>query len=200
MTLTTADGTLILVYCGSRMPDNDAYAAATRLVADRMADMGIGLVYGGSGNGLMGILAKRLLERDGHVTGILPSFLHTTEIALTTCTELVEVSSMHERKLTMLDRAHAILALPGGYGTMDELFEAVTWRQIGLHNKPIAILNVDGFYDHLSAQLDVMTRDGFLTAEARSHIRISCSIDDLLPWLQENASSLKPDPLLPRWT
>lgn len=200
MTLTPADGTLLLVYCGSRMPGNGTYVAATRSLADRMADIGIGLVYGGSGNGLMGVLAKRLLERDGHVIGILPSFLHTTEIALTTCSELVEVSSMHDRKLMMLDRAHAILALPGGYGTMDELFEAVTWRQIGLHNKPIAILNVDGFYDHLSAQLDVMVRDGFLSTEARSHIRISSTIDDLLPWLQANASSLKPDPLLPRWT
>lgn len=200
MTLATAGGTLLLVYCGSRMPANDAYVSATRLLADRMADTGTGLVYGGSGNGLMGILAKRLLERNGYVIGILPSFLHTTEIALTTCSELVEVSSMHDRKLMMLDRAHAILALPGGYGTMDELFEAVTWRQIGLHNKPIAILNVDGFYDHLSAQIDMMARDGFLTAEARSHIRISASIDELLPWLRENASPLKPDPLLPRWT
>jgi len=190
----------LLVYCGSRSGSDGLFRSVAEDLADRMADAHMTLIYGGGGIGLMGAVARRLIEHNGTVVGIIPEFLNSTEVALPWCTELLEVHSMHERKLKMLERCHAILALPGGFGTMDELFEAITWRQLGLHNKPIALLNVNGFYNDLTKQMDVMYHNDFMTKETREHVRTADTLDELLPWLEKNASALPPDPLLPRWT
>ncbi len=190
----------LLVYCGSRSGTDARFRSVAENLADRMAEAGMTLIYGGGGIGIMGAVARRLIEHNGTVVGIIPEFLNSTEVALPWCTELIEVHSMHERKMKMLERCHAILALPGGFGTMDELFEAITWRQLGLHNKPIGLLNVDGFYDHLAKQIDVMHHEDLISKESRGHVRIGTSLDELLPWLESSASVLPPDPLLPRWT
>lgn len=190
----------ILIYCGARTGSNPRYADAAVQVADALVDRGHALVYGGGSVGIMGVLARRVLERGGHVTGIIPSFMKTEEIALPDCTELIEVPSMHARKLAMFERADGILALAGGYGTMDELFEVVTWRQIGLHGKPIGVLNTDGFYDHLSLLIDRMLDDDFIKPVTHGLIRFDADALPLLDWMEAHETDTNIDPLLPRWT
>lgn len=190
----------ILVYCGSRAGKNGAYLEAAEQLASALVSRDIGLVFGGGAVGMMGAIATAMLAQGGRVIGILPTFLRTEEVALESCTELIEVPSMHARKLLMMERSHAILALPGGFGTLDELFEAVTWRQLGLHNKPIGLWNVAGYYDHLSAMVDRMLDDEFMSAQTHAMLRIDDALLPMLDWLQTNASEVAPDPLLPRWT
>lgn len=190
----------ILVYCGSRAGKNGAYLEAAEQLASALVSRDIGLVFGGGAVGMMGAIATAMLAQGGRVIGILPTFLRTEEVALESCTELIEVPSMHARKLLMMERSHAILALPGGFGTLDELFEAVTWRQLGLHNKPIGLWNVAGYYDHLSAMVDRMLDDEFMSAQTHALLRIDAALLPMLDWLQTNASEVAPDPLLPRWT
>lgn len=189
----------ILVYCGSRAGKNGAYREAAEQLATALVSRDIGLVFGGGAVGMMGAIATAMLAQGGRVIGILPTFLRTEEVALESCTELIEVPSMHARKLLMMERSHAILALPGGFGTLDELFEAVTWRQLGLHNKPIGLWNVAGYYDHLSAMVDRMLDDEFMSAPTHALLRIDDALLPMLDWLQTNASEVAPDPLLPRW-
>jgi uncharacterized protein (TIGR00730 family) len=180
--------TNLLVYCGSRHGTLPTYTAAARQVAIHARDRSWGIVYGGGGVGLMGELARTAVEHDVHVTGIIPHFLCTAEVLYRDVTEHIVVQSMHERKLMMMERAHMILALPGGFGTMEELFEAVTWLQLGLHAKPIGVLNVDGFYDHLEAQFTTMLDHGFLTPHTRSLIRVDNNLTSLLDFLEQAAS------------
>jgi len=189
-----------LVYCGSRAGTNGAYVEAAEQLATALVSRDIGLVFGGGAVGMMGAIATAMLAQGGRVIGILPTFLRTEEVALESCTELIEVPSMHARKLLMMECSHAILALPGGFGTLDELFEAVTWRQLGLHNKPIGLWNVAGYYDHLSAMVDRMLDDEFMSAQTHAMLRIDDALLPMLDWLQTNASEVAPDPLLPRWT
>jgi uncharacterized protein (TIGR00730 family) len=190
----------ILVYCGSRAGKNGAYLEAAEQLASALVSRDIGLVFGGGAVGMMGAIATAMLAQGGRVIGILPTFLRTEEVALESCTELIEVPSMHARKLLMMERSHAILALPGGFGTLDELFEAVTWRQLGLHNKPIGLWNVAGYYDHLSSMIDRMLDDDFMSAPTHALLRVDDALLPMLDWLQTNASEVAPDPLLPRWT
>lgn len=190
----------ILVYCGSKAGNNGAYLEAAEQLATALVARDIGLVFGGGAVGMMGAIATAMLAQGGRVIGILPTFLRTEEVALESCTELIEVPSMHARKLLMMERSHAILALPGGFGTLDELFEAVTWRQLGLHNKPIGLWNVAGYYDHLSAMMDRMLDDDFMSAPTHALLRVDDALLPMLDWLQTNASEVAPDPLLPRWT
>ena len=190
----------LLVYCGSRSGTNGAYTQAARDLAHALVARDIGLVFGGGAVGMMGEIARTMLAEGGRVIGIIPTFLRTEEVALETCTELIEVPSMHARKLLMMERSHAILAIPGGFGTMDELFEAVTWRQIGLHNKPIGLWNVAGYYDHLSSMVDRMLGDGFVSPQTHGLLRIDDALLPMLEYLEANASDVAPDPLLPRWT
>lgn len=131
----------------------------------------------------MGIVANSVLAGGQPVIGIIPTFLAKAEIRMDSCTELIEVSSMHTRKQLMIERANAILALPGAYGTLDELFEALTWRQLGLHDLPIGILNVGGFYDPLLLQLDRMVGAGFLTRGNRDLLVVDDNIERLITTL-----------------
>src|SRR5215469_12575323 len=152
----------ICVFCGSSSGSQPIYAEMARAVGEELAGRGLGVVYGGSSIGLMGALADAALAAGGEVIGVLPRGLFRREVAHKNLTELHEVGSMHERKALMADFADGFIALPGGLGTFDELFEITTWAQIGLHTKPIGLLNVAGYFAPLLALLDHATAEGFV--------------------------------------
>ncbi len=179
----------ILIYCGARLGNDPLLQTTVERVGQAIVDRGWNLVYGGGGVGLMGIVARTVLQGGGHVTGIIPTFLNTAEVALNTCTVLHEVASMHERKQQMIAIADIIVALPGGYGTLDELFEALTWRQLGLHACPIGLLNVDGFYDSILALRDEFQRRSFIDDNVASMLTVSDSIDSLFDALRDEHMS-----------
>jgi len=170
----------VCVYCGSSTGAAPAYADAAAEVGRLLAGEGIHLVYGGGAVGLMGVLADAALGAGGLVTGVIPRGLFKAEVAHPGLTELVEVTSMHERKMEMFHRADAFVALPGGLGTMEELTETATWLQLGLHSKPIATLDVDGFWDPFHALLSHFVDTGFLK---RSPILDVTTAAELLPAL-----------------
>jgi uncharacterized protein (TIGR00730 family) len=160
----------IAVYCGSSAGTNPNYITQAQALAAAMVAQNLTLVYGGGRVGLMGAIADAVLAAGGQVIGVIPDFLDARELAHKGCTELHVVKSMHERKLMMADRADGFIAMPGGYGTLEELFEVLTWGQLGLHRKPVALLNVDGYYDHLLLALDRMRDDHLLRAENRAQL------------------------------
>lgn len=152
----------ICVYCGSRPGVDAQFEAAAVAVGRWIGDHGGQLVYGGGRTGLMGMVAQATLQAGGRVVGIIPKALLDKELAEQRCTELHIVGTMHERKRMMAERADAFLALPGGIGTLEELFEAWTWRQLGYHDKPVGLLNIAGYYDKLFEFLDVSVRQQFM--------------------------------------
>ena len=170
----------VCVFCGSKTGDDPRFSAAARQLGESMVRRGLGLVYGGGNIGLMGVLADAMLATGGHVIGVIPRFLMDKELAHQSATEMHIVASMHERKARMADLADAFIALPGGFGTADELFEILTWRQLHLHDKPIGLLNTRGFFDALMAWLDVMVRDGFVKASNRDLLVVSADVEELL--------------------
>lgn len=139
----------ICVYCGSRPGKNPAYALAAKSLANAMCERGIGLVYGGAAVGIMGAIADEVLAAGGSAIGIIPQSLAVKEVAHDNLTELHVVASMHERKAMMAELSDGFIALPGGWGTLEEIFEILTWAQLGFHEKPCALLNIDGYYDNL---------------------------------------------------
>lgn len=157
----------IAVYCGASHGLSAHYAALARHLGEELAARKLELVYGGGEVGLMGVLANAVLEAGGRVTGVIPDSLARKEIAHPGLTELHIVSSMHERKALMAELADAFIALPGGFGTLDELFEMLTWGQLRLHAKPGALLDDSGYFSHLLEFLDHASREGFLRAEHR---------------------------------
>lgn len=157
----------ICVYCGSTTGRGDRYVAAARHLGTLLAQRGIGLVYGGASVGTMGAVADAALEAGGEVTGVIPQALVDREIAHQGVGDLRVVADMHERKALMAELADAFVALPGGIGTLEELFEVWTWTHLGLHSKPVAVLDVDGFYQPLRAFADHMAREGFLKPASR---------------------------------
>jgi uncharacterized protein (TIGR00730 family) len=152
----------VCVYCGSNAGVQPGYAAAARGLGALLAGRGIELVFGGGSVGLMGVLANAALAAGGRVVGVIPHGLRSEELAHEGVSEMIAVDSMHARKQRMVDLADAFIAMPGGIGTMDELFETWTWLQLGIHAKPIGLLNVDGYYDPLIAFLRQMSGQGFL--------------------------------------
>jgi uncharacterized protein (TIGR00730 family) len=158
----------VCVFCGGNPGARPSYAAAAQQLGEVLAERGLALVYGGSSAGLMGVVADAALAKGGQVFGVLPRFMVAREIAHPALTELVLVGSMNERKAEMARRADAFVALPGGFGTMDELFEMLTWSQLDLHRKPCALLDVDGYYAPLVAFLDHAAREGLLRPEHRA--------------------------------
>ena len=160
----------VAVYCGSSAGANPAYVAQAQALGAALAAQHLTLVYGGGRVGLMGTIADAVLAGGGRVVGVIPNFLADKELAHKGCTELHVVGSMHERKLLMADRADAFIAMPGGYGTLEELFEVLTWGQLGLHQKPVGLLNVAGYYDHLLRALDRMRDDQLLRPEGRAQL------------------------------
>ena len=157
----------LAVFCGSQFGADPAYAAAAAELGTESARRGVTLVYGGGRVGLMGVVAAACVAAGGRVVGVIPEFLAAKEIAFAEATELHVVATMHQRKAIMADRADAVAVLPGGYGTMDELFEILTWAQLGLHAKPVVLLNVKGFFDPLLTWVDHLTREGFVQLRHR---------------------------------
>ena len=144
----------VCVFCGSNAGARSEYAEAARALAAVLVERKLGIVYGGGNVGLMGVLADAALERGGEVIGVIPRTLVDKEVAHRGVTELLIVETMHERKALMNDLSDAFIALPGGFGTLDEFFEVLTWSQLGFHGKPCALLNVAGYYDRMLAMLD----------------------------------------------
>ncbi len=170
----------LAVYCGSRPGAKPAYAEAARALGTEMARRGIGLVYGGGRLGLMGIVADTVLQGGGEVHGVIPQALIDLEVAHPGLTDLDIVTTMHERKARMTDLTDAFVALPGGVGTLDELFEAWSWNALGYHAKPFALLNVDGFWDDLVRLMDGVTENGFMSPERRAQLLVATGVDEVI--------------------
>ena len=158
----------ICVYCGSNVGENPIYRETAQAVGTLLASEGIGLVYGGGNVGLMGVLADAALAAGGEVIGIIPDGLFSREVGHPGLTEIRVVTTMHERKALMADLSDGFIALPGGMGTLDELFEILTWAQLGIHAKPCGLLNVAGYFNPLIALLDHMVAEKFLRPEHRA--------------------------------
>ena len=170
----------VAVYCGSRAGALRAYAEAARLVGRTLGEEGVRVVYGGGDIGLMGVVADAALEAGGEVIGVIPKDLMALELGHTGVTELHQVESMHERKTMMADLSDAFVALPGGIGTMEEIFEVFTWTQLGFQAKPCAFLNVAGYYDELFAFLKTMVRQGFLKDRNHEDLVIGEDFEEIL--------------------
>jgi len=180
----------ICVYCGSNSGADPAYAQAARKLGELIAKDNVGLVYGGGSLGLMGELARSVLDHGGRVTGIIPSFLSERERMLRDADELIVVEDMHQRKKLMFDKSDAFVALPGGIGTLEELVEQLTWAQLGRHKKPILILNIKKFWDPLCALLDHMRRLEFIRADLAVALLTAERPDDILPKLRHAAAGV----------
>jgi uncharacterized protein (TIGR00730 family) len=179
----------LAVYCGSASGSRPEFAEATRATAAAMLRSGVDLVYGGGRLGLMGLIADSILAGGGHVFGVIPKALVNLEVAHTGVTELQTVETMHERKAQMTELADAFLALPGGVGTLDELFEAWSWNALGYHAKPLRLLNVDGFWDGMIQFIDHATESGFLSAQRRSQLLVADTPEEALEKLDEAAAA-----------
>ena len=170
----------IAIFCGSSSGLEIIYQSEASRLGKVLAQRKIKIIYGGAKVGLMGTVADAALAQDGEVVGVIPGFLSSKEIAHESLTELIMVESMHQRKTKMHDLSDGIIALPGGFGTLEELFEILTWAQLGLHKKPVGLLNTNGFYDHLKLLLQHMVQQGFLKKINYDMLLISSDIDDLL--------------------
>lgn len=167
----------VCVYCGSASKVDDAHKEAARELGRSLAERGLELVYGGGRLGLMGIVADAALEARGRVLGVIPEHLKAYELEHTGLTELIVVPDMHTRKRTMVDRSDAFVVLPGGLGTLDEAFEVMSWKQLGLHDKPIVVRDVNGFWNPLVGLVDHMIGDGFVRPEHRSLFAVAADTD-----------------------
>ena len=185
--------TSLCVYCGSRPGRDPAFAAAARAVGAALAGRGWRLVYGGGGSGLMGELADAALAGGAEALGIIPAALMGRELGHRGLTRLVVVESMHERKRLMAENSDAFIALPGGIGTFEELFEVWTWLQLGYHRKPVGLLNVSGYYDPLLAFLDASMAQGFVPPAQRELLQVHTDVDALLDRLGRLAEAASGD-------
>lgn len=182
----------LCVYCGSSAGADEVYRATATRLGTLFAEAGIELVYGGGRVGLMGLTADAVMAAGGRVTGIIPAHLHRAELAHTGLSELVIVENMHERKRLMFERADGFVTLPGGLGTLDETFEIITWKQLGLHDKPIVIVDVAGYWAPLRGLIDHVIAEGFAADRARRFFEIVSRAEDVLP-----ALSASPEPMVP---
>jgi uncharacterized protein (TIGR00730 family) len=169
----------IAVFCASSAGFDEIYANEAEKLGELLANEGFGLVYGGASVGLMNVVAEAVLRNGGKVTGVIPGLLADLEITKTECTEIIYTSTMCERKVKMFEISDAVIVLPGGFGTLDELFEALTLSQLKLLRAPIGLLNTNGFYDSLIDLLDKMMKNGFLIKENKDKLITSSSVNDL---------------------
>jgi uncharacterized protein (TIGR00730 family) len=181
----------ICVYCGSGPGRNPAYAEAARDLGQRLAAARIGLVYGGGSLGLMGEVARSVLDHGGHVTGIIPGFLSEREHMLIEAQELIVVDDMHQRKQLMFAKSDAFVALPGGLGTLEEFVEQLTWTQLGRHTKPIVLANIEGFWNPLLALFDRMSGEGFIRPGLELKMIVVDDVAKIVPAIE---AALKPYP------
>ena len=175
----------IAVYCGSATPADPVFIESARAVGRSLAERGIGVVYGGGRIGLMGAVADAALAAGGEVIGVIPEALVTGEVAHRGLTRLTVVKTMHERKQAFTDLSDGFITLPGGTGTMDELWEAMSWAQLGYHEKPVGLLNVAGFYDGLIAFVGTMADTGFIRPQHRNILIAADTLDDLLDRMRD---------------
>jgi uncharacterized protein (TIGR00730 family) len=174
----------VVVFCGANLGNGMVYYDHAYTLGRILATRGMTVIFGGGKVGLMGALAEGALHHDGRVVGVIPTFLKTKEIAHEEVSELIVVENMHERKMRMHGLSDSIIAMPGGWGTMEELFEMMTWAQLGLHTKPIGLLNVNGFFDPFLTMMDNMVKEGFLRADLMDMILVSTKVDDLITKMQ----------------
>ena len=175
----------LAVFCGSSMGNNHIYQEEAARLGQLLAERGIELVYGGANVGLMGILADSILQNGGKATGVIPSLIKNREIAHKYLTKLIVVETMHQRKEKMAELSDGVIALPGGFGTLDEFFEILTWGQLGLHKKPAAILNINGYYDHLLRLSDIMVEEGFLKNVNKQMLLVANDSEELLVKMEQ---------------
>lgn len=174
----------ICVFCGASSPADPVYLGAMHALGDEMLRRGLGLVYGGGRVGLMGVVAERVLFGGGPVIGVIPHQLQRREVAHLGVTELIVVDTMHERKAIMYDRSDAFVVMPGGFGTLDEAMEILTWKQLGIHDKPIVFVNVAGYFDGLAMFFDRAIRDGLLKAEYAPLYHFVADVPSLFAYLE----------------
>lgn len=184
----------ICVFCGSSEGNDEKIIEAATQLGEALANNSIELVYGAAKIGVMGLIAKSTLAHKGKVIGIIPEFLKLKEVVHLGLTELITTQNMHDRKLLMQNRSDGFITMPGGMGTMEELFEILTWLQLGLHSKPIGLLNVNHFYDDLILMLEKMVKKGFLSMENLELLIVDDQIDSLL-----NKMKNFKDPKKPKW-
>lgn len=184
--------TALCVYCGSSSGNDPAYVVMARAFGTEMARRGISLVYGGGKVGLMGTLADAVLAGGGTVIGVIPRQLVELEVAHPGLTELQVVETMHQRKTRMYELSDAFVALPGGFGTLDEMFEMLTWAQLGLHRYPCAFLDVKNYYRSLSTMMDTMVSEGFVRPEQRDSVWFGDSMLSLFDWMNDYTGSYMP--------
>ncbi|SDH13430.1 hypothetical protein SAMN04488062_104244 [Flavobacterium omnivorum] len=184
----------ITVFCGSSMGTDEVFQSQATILGQTLAKQNIELVYGGANIGLMGAVADGVLGEGGRVIGVIPFFLQSKEIAHTNLTELIVVDTMHERKTKMNALCNGVIAMPGGFGTLEELFEMLTWAQLGLHKKPIGLLNTNGFYDALIILIQTMVDKGFLKAVNQQMLLVSDNANELL----ENMKNYEA-PVVTKW-
>ena len=177
----------VSVFCGSRSGNNPIFAIAASHLGTLLAKEKIKLIYGAGNIGLMGVIADACLAANGHVIGVIPTKLVEKEVAHKGLSELFIVDSMHERKALMASKSEAFIALPGGFGTCDELFEILTWAQLGIHHNPIGILNTEGFFDPLLAWIDQMIEQGFVKPKFRHLLLVATKPDELLELILQGA-------------
>lgn len=175
----------IAVFCGSKNGNDPAYALAATDLGHGLASRKITLIYGGGSAGLMGSVADAVLSKGGSVTGIIPKLLVEWEVAHRSLTELIVCDDMHRRKQMIYGRCDAAIILPGGFGTLDELFEVLTWNQLTIHDKQILILNTNGFYDHLLQHMDHLKRSGFLYEGAYEKVHVFKNPEEIGNWLDQ---------------
>lgn len=174
----------LCIYCGASSGFNRDFTETARQVGEAIAAKKFRLVYGGGDVGLMGAAATAALKGGSEVVGVIPQSLIDTEIAMLDVNELIVVKTMHERKAIMEKRSDAFIALPGGFGTLDELFEIITWAQLGFHKKPIGLLNVRGYFDHLVQFIDHAVQEGFIRPQHRKLIHVDADINKLIEKLE----------------
>lgn len=182
----------LCVYCGSRTGEGDDHENLAQEMGDIMAKNDIGLVFGGGGIGLMGVIARKIMASGGRVIGVIPEHLDRVEIGFRGGTELHVVKSMHERKKLMFDLSDAMVVLPGGLGTLDELFEIITWSQLNLHEKPIIIVNYRGYWDPLVYLIDHVIEQGFAGPECRDLFTVVENADDVIPAFRAHKPPTRP--------
>lgn len=182
----------VCVYCASSTGSNERIVESTIALGKLLADRNIRLVYGGGAVGLMGLIADTVLEAGGEVTGIIPLALFPKEVAHQGCTELITVDTMHERKQLMFERSDAFIALPGGFGTLEEIAEVTTWAQIGMHQKPVGILNIDGYWDGLLSFFDRAVDDQLLKEQNNQLLQRASNPTEMLDLLEGYAGSAEP--------
>lgn len=176
----------ICVYCGSSDGNDPSILRRAEELGKLMARNGHTLVYGGSSLGVMGTLANAVMDEGGKVIGVIPKNLFKKEVAHQSITRLITVDTMHQRKFTMADRADAFLALPGGFGTLEELFEIITWNQIGIHRKPVTLFNINGFFDPLIEMIHKAEKTGFIRHENLNILQIAETLEDCLRFSEAN--------------